>query len=141
MNELKKYKNNYAFIYQNPKRFNMLVSIYIVVLILSISYSFSSKMYSKKVMKGVINNNQIVIPISVLDIEKINKSSYIKVDDKKYSLSNMKFSELYNNGNINMQDIIVRFDNKKYLNNQIVEVTFYYEYDYVIKKIVRGVLG
>ena len=132
-------KNNYLFINKKPKNFFILNIIYLILFVSAIIFLSFLKTYDKKVLKGVVINNQIVIPINVLDEKIITGSKYIKIDNRKYNLDIIEISEVYSDGNINMQDVKIKFNNKKYFDNQIVEVTIYYEYDYLIKKIVRGV--
>ena len=132
-------KNNYLFINKKPKNFFILNIIYLILFVSAIIFLSFLKTYDKKVLKGVVINNQIVIPINVLDEKIITSSKYIKIDNRKYNLDIIEISEVYSDGNINMQDVKIKFNNKKYFDNQIVEVTIYYEYDYLIKKIVRGV--
>ena len=132
-------KNNYLFINKKPRTFFILKIIYLILFVSAIIFLPFLKMYDKKILKGVVINNQIVISINVLDEKMITNSKYIKIDNRKYNLDIIEISEVYNDGNINMQDVKIKFNNKKYFDNQIVEVTIYYEYDYLIKKIVRGV--
>ena len=133
-------KDNLLFIYKPPKKFNIIIFAYIIFLTLLLLYIFSHKIYSKKILKGIVSENQIVIPINYLDSKIVSKSNFIKIDNRRYNLDVLEVSEIYNDGNVNIQDLKIKFNNKNYFDNQVIEVTFYYEYDYIIKKIVRGVL-
>ena len=137
---MKNYNPDSLIIYRNPKSFKLIIIIYLLIVSLLIFWCFSSKIYSKKIYKGIIKKDQIVVPINVLDSNKVLKSSYIKVNDKKYNLNIKNVGNIYYEDNINIQDIIISFTNKKYYENQVVDVYFYYENDYVFKKILKGVM-
>ena len=137
---MKKYNLNYNFVYKKPKKFIALILIYIFLFGIVIPILLFKKGFSKKIYKGVIEDNKIVVVVSALDTYNLTKSSYIKIGDKKEKFSIREISETYNDGNLNLQDIIINYKNNKNDKNQLVDVTFYYDYDYKIKKIVRGVL-
>ena len=137
---MKKYNLNYNFVYKKPKRFIVLILIYVFLFNVVILFLLFNKGFSKKTYKGVIDDNKIVVVVSALDTYNLTKSSYVKIGDKKEKFSIREISEIYNDGNLNLQDIIINYKNSKNNKNQLVDVTFYYDYDYKIKKIVRGVL-
>ena len=137
---MKKYNLNYNFVYKKPKRFIVLILIYVFLFNVVILFLLFNKGFSKKTYKGVIEDNKIVVVVSALDTYNLTKSSYVKIGDKKEKFSIREISEIYNDGNLNLQDIIINYKNSKNNKNQLVDVTFYYDYDYKIKKIVRGVL-
>ena len=137
---MKKYNLNYNFVYKKPKIFIVLLLIYVFLFNVVILFLLFNKGFSKKTYKGEIDDNKIVVVVSALDTYNLTKSSYVKIGDKKEKFSIREISEIYKNGNLNLQNIIINYKNSKNNKNQLVDVTFYYDYDYKIKKIVRGVL-
>ena len=127
------------FVYTKPLSFKILICIYLILLVIIVPYLLKYKTYSKIRLKGIINNNQIIIPTEISDISNIKKSEKISLDNEKnlnFKIDN--FSEVYNDGNINLQDITISCDVKNKIENEIINITFYYDKDYVYKKILKG---
>lgn len=132
--------DNLKFIYEKPKKHNIVLLIYILLMIFLIIFSSTIKCYSKLKVKATFLDDKIIIPIMLDNTEVIEKSVFLKIDDKKYNFKIMEYSEIYNDGDVNIQDIIISSNISEKLENQVFELTFYYDKELLIKKIVKGVL-
>ena len=131
---------NMKFIYEKPKKYTIIFVIYILLIIFFIILSFNIKIYSKLKVKATLLEDKVVVPIILDNVDKIEKSTFITLDDKKYNFKILEYGKIYNDGNVSIQDVVIDSKISKKLENQIFELTFYYDEEKIIKKIVKGVL-
>ena len=136
MNDL----TNMKFIYEKPKKYTIIFAIYILLIIFFIILSFNIKIYSKLKVKATLLEDKVVVPMILDNVDKIEKSTFLKLADKKYNFKILEYGKIYNNGNLNIQDIVIDSKINKKFENQIFKLTFYYDEEKMIKKIVKGVL-
>lgn len=128
------------FVYGKHKKLKIIFIFYLIIVMSIISFFLFFKIPNKYITNGIIKNNYIVLTENVLNAKKISQSYQYKINNSLFILDSFKYSDIYSNGNINVQEI--QFTNKtKKENNEIVEITFYYNKDLIIKKIMKGVLG
>ena len=128
------------FVYGKHKKLKIIFIFYLVIVMSIISFFLFFKIPNKYITNGIIKDNYIVLTENVLNAKKISQSYQYKINNSLFILDSFKYSDIYSNGNINVQEI--QFTNKiKKENNEIVEITFYYNKDLIIKKIMKGVLG
>ena len=128
------------FVYGKHKKLKIIFIFYSIIVMSIISFSLFLKIPNKYITNGIIKDNYIVLTENVLNAKKISQSYQYKINNSLFILDSFKYSDIYSNGNINVQEI--QFTNKmKKENNEIVEITFYYNKDLIIKKIMKGVLG
>ena len=128
------------FVYGKHKKLKIIFIFYLVIVMSIISFFLFFKIPNKYITNGFIKDNYIVLTENVLNAKKISQSYQYKINNSLFILDSFKYSDIYSNGNINVQEI--QFTNKmKKENNEIVEITFYYNKDLIIKKIMKGVLG
>lgn len=128
------------FVYGKHKKLKIIFIFYLVIVMSIISFFLFLKIPNKYITNGIIKDNYIVLTENVLNAKKISQSYQYKINNSLFILDSFKYSDIYSNGNINVQEI--QFTNKmKKENNEIVEITFYYNKDLIIKKIMKGVLG
>lgn len=130
----------FNFIYQKPKKLRYIYIFYLLILLILIYISFTKETMSKYTTNGIVKDNEIISSSVISNVQKISQSSYYKINKKIYKSENFIYSDIYSNGNINIQDIKIENKTKKN-NNEIVEITFYYGKDLIIKKIMKGVFG
>ena len=128
------------FVYGKHKKLKIIFIFYLIIVMSIISFFLFFKIPNKYITNGIIKDNYIVLTENVLNAKKISHSYQYKINNSLFVLDSFKYSDIYSNGNINVQEI--QFTNKsKKENNEIVEITFYYNKDLIIKKIMKGVLG
>ncbi len=128
------------FVYGKHKKLKIIFIFYLIIVMSIISFFLFFKIPNKYITNGIIKDNYIVLTENVLNAKKISQSYQYKINNSLFVLDSFKYSDIYSNGNINVQEI--QFTNKtKKENNEIVEITFYYNKDLIIKKIMKGVLG
>lgn len=128
------------FVYGKHKKLKIIFIFYLVIVMSIISFFLFLKIPNKYITNGIIKDNYIILTENVLNAKKISQSYQYKINNSLFILDSFKYSDIYSNGNINVQEI--QFTNKmKKENNEIVEITFYYNKDLIIKKIMKGVLG
>lgn len=128
------------FVYGKHKKLKIIFIFYLILVMSIISFFLFFKIPNKYITNGIIKDNYIVLTENVLNAKKISQSYQYKINNSLFILDSFKYSDIYSNGNINVQEI--QFTNKmKKENNEIVEITFYYNKDLIIKKIMKGVLG
>lgn len=137
---MQEYNKNLKFIYEKPKKYNLLIITYICLMIIFLIYALSIKKYSKFETKAILINNEIIIPTVLENVNLIEKSEYFKLDSNKYTFKIKEYGKIYNNKEINLQDLTISSNIDKKLENQIFNITFYYDNELIIKKIVEGVL-
>ena len=136
---MKSYNNNMNFIYAKPHLLNLTPFFCYILIILSFLFLLNYKSYSKIHIKGIVSNNKIIVPTSTYNISNIKNSKKMKIDNRLTNFKIYEFSEIYNDGNINLQDVVIQVDFKNKLENEVVDLTFYYNKDYIVKKILKGV--
>ena len=128
------------FVYGKHKKLKIIFIFYLIIVMSIISFFLFFKIPNKYITNGIIKDNYIVLTENVLNAKKISQSYQYKINNSLFVLDSFKYSDIYSNGNINVQEI--QFTNKtKKEKNEIVEITFYYNKDLIIKKIMKGVLG
>lgn len=128
------------FIYREHKKLKFIFIFYLVIFILIVSLSFFVKVPDKYVTNGIVRNDYIVLSENVINAKKISQSYQYKIFECLSNNPSFIYSDIYSNGDINIQEI--RLKNKiKNKNNEIIEITFYYNKDLLIKKILKGVFG
>ena len=128
------------FVYGKHKKLKIIFIFYLVIVMSIISFFLFFKIPNKYITNGIIKDNYIVLTENVLNAKKISQSYQYKINNSLFILDSFKYSDIYSNGNINVQEI--QFTNKmKKENNEIVEITFYYNKDLIIKKIMKGVFN
>ena len=137
---MQEYNSNLKFIYEKPKKYNFIIIIYLILIFYFLIYCLVMKTYSKLEVKATWNNKNIIIPMILDNVNKIEKSDFLKIDGKKYNFKIEEYGEIYNNGEINLQDLKISSKINKKLENQVIEITFYYDKELLLKKIVKGVL-
>jgi hypothetical protein len=130
---------NISFIYKQPKKMRIVFGVYILLIIFLLFILCTVSDYSKLSTKAIVNEDMLVIPTTIENTKIITKSTFYKIDNVKYKIKTIEYSEIYNDGQQNLQDISLKSDVHS-KNNQVLDVTFYYDKDVLIKKIMKGIL-
>ena len=128
-------KQSYVSLYQIPYKKHILAIFLIIIFISSMVISFRLKAYSSFKTYGVFIDNHLYVDIPIDNSDAVNKGTYLKIDDYKYAFKIEEISDLQVEGSINYQTYSLKIM-KEYQNNQVVEITFYYDKQRIIRKII-----
>lgn len=110
------------------------LSILIVLSMIIVSYFI--KGFDTYNTYGVSDGQDIYIDIPIRYSKAVKNNSYIKIDGKKDNLSVLDISQLQQMGQINYQTYHIDVK-ESFEVNEVVEVTFYYNKQRIIKKIIK----
>ena len=85
--------------------------------------------------KALFINNSIILNVELGNSDIINNSSYLKIDNKKYNYKIKSISDIKVDNFINYQEIQIDVSNS-FIENQVLDITFYYKEEKIIKKII-----
>ena len=106
-----------------------------ILLILSLTL----ETYSTNLVYGIYNDNYILCSIPISNSDSVISGEYLKINNQKYKYDIKQISELYAIENENYQDYLLATVNNEYKNNQVIKMTFYYQKEKIIKKIIKTI--
>lgn len=127
--------NYYNLINLKPK-FQFLINIILILTILTIFVSINVKIFSKKNFYAIYLDGYLYINVDINNSDIINQGKYLKIDDDKFEYKITQISELQLDeiNSINYQTYKIPF-NKQLINNEVKQITIYYDNNYLYKKI------
>ena len=129
----KKYQSLLNINYHNYLVLLITVILLMIILVLSISlYSYDKCNYV-----GVFNENQIFVNVLYNNSDAILKGTYMVIDKKQYKYVIKNISDLMIDNQINYQVYTIDFKDNSLMNNEIINITFYYNRQKIIKKIIN----
>ena len=132
--------HNKQFIYMKPLNLKYILFFYMLIFSIFFYIIFTHYSYNKLKIQGIMNSNHIIVPAIINNSIIISKSDKVLLDNKFYKYNIVKFSEIYSNDNLSIQDITIDLKDKiEFKENKIVDLVFYYDKDLIIKKIMKGV--
>ena len=127
---------NYASLNYLTYKEHVLLIFWFIIIITSFVISFNTKAYSSYKTYGIYLDNHLYVDIPIDNSDAVKKGIYLKIDDQKYDIEIEEISDLQVEGNINYQTYSLK-SFTEYKNNQVVEITFYYNKQRMIKKIIN----
>lgn len=122
-------------LYIMPKK-NIMDLILIVLIFILVIYCSLFKCYDIVYAKGIIRNNELYIISEPSLTNKILKTDFLTINEKKYSFIVKDVSEImYNEFLNNYQEI--KLNSKFKNNNLIVDIKLYQNKEIIIKKIYK----
>lgn len=129
-------QHSYSGLYQIHYKRHILTFLVIVIMIISSIISLQIKTYSSYKTYGIYLDNHLYVDIPLDNSDVVTKGNYIKIDNHKYDLNIEEISDLQVNGVINYQTYSLNIA-KKFKDNEVVEVTFYYNKQRIMQKIIH----
>ena len=114
--------------------FLSLISLIITVITLILSCFLFT--YDKYTTIGIWQNDSIIIDIPVNNSDAVVKGKFIKIDKTNYLYNIKSISKLEKDNYLNYQTYEIDVS-QKFLNNQIINITFYYRKQRIIQKIIK----
>lgn len=129
--------DKYALLKIKPKcgwfmSISFILSIFLLIMSIYIN-TYDSYKYT-----GIVLDNKIMININVKEINKILKSDYIKINNKKDRFSVLSVSDIQYDEQtlINYHTVIISTSNS-YIDNLSLDVTFYNNKQRIITKVIN----
>ena len=127
---------NYQMLLNIKYRQFILISIVVILLVICFILGFSLESYDKYMTYAVYNENNLQISVPINKTNNVINSEYILIDKQKYSFSINYISNIEVENMVNYQNIYLN-NGEKYLDNQVLKITFYYNKQRIIKKIIN----
>ena len=97
------------------------------------------KSYSSFVTYATFDGKSFIVPIEIENSDIISEAGMLKIDDITYKFSVLSISEIFSDNYTNYQNYEI-YVSKKFKNNEVKKITFYYKKERVIKKILKLIL-
>ena len=114
----------------------ILISTVVIILIVCLILALCLESYDRYTTYAVYKDNNLQVNVPINEIDNVLKSEYIMSDKQAYSFSINYISDLEIENMVNYQYIYLN-NGVKYLDNQVIEITFYYDKQRLIKKIIN----
>ena len=132
--------NNYQRLLNIPyKNYFGLIIVVGLTIILTI-YIATKSLYDRLDLLAVSNGRNLVLAVPIEYSDTLTKDAVLNINKTKYNYAIESVSELLYDEvrQINYQNFIITID-KKYPLNEIVKVTFYYNKERIIQKVIKFV--
>lgn len=118
-------------------KLSMLLIVFILLIIFSI-YLGNLEVYERYNLMGIYKENYLYVNVPLENSDTIIKAEYLCINRKKYKFKISNISDLlYDYSlNVNYQEIIMNIE-KVFLENELVNITFYYNKEKLYKKIIN----
>ena len=115
------------------------ISIIILPIIIIIIIFLASllKMYDKITFTYIYDDNVIVM-VPIENVDSVIYGNFLAINNQKYDYEIIELSEIQSSNGFNYQNILLDVKGiNKLANNQLGTVSFYYNEDKIIKKILN----
>ncbi len=132
--------NNYQRLLNIPyKNYFGLIIVVGLTIILTI-YIATKSLYDRLDLLAVSNGQNLVLAVPIDYSDTLTKGAVLNINKTNYNYNIESVSELLYDEvrQINYQNFIITID-KKYPLNEIVKVTFYYNKEKIIQKVIKFV--
>ena len=127
--------NNYNSILSIKYKTSILSIIISSILIISLILSFFLQTYTSYNVNGIYRDC-LIVSVPIENSDAVQKGEYLTIDGINYSYKIIKISELMVSDYINYQEYYIRID-KNFRQNEVINITFYYNKQRIIKKIIE----
>ena len=128
--------NNYQKLL-NIKYHNYLLELILIFLIIIfIIFILKYSVYEKINLMGIYKDNNIHIKCPIYNSDTIIYADILLIDNKKVKYKILKISDILEEDNVNYQIVEIKTNNK-YLENELVQLSFYYKKETIFKKIIN----
>ena len=127
-----------SFYYLLNLKYNKFYIMYIILFIALILLIVASniEVFDEYNTYGISLDNNLLIDVPINNSDSVNKGNYLMINNLKYNYKIINISQVQISNMINYQTFELKID-KKFKNNELVKVTFYYKKEKMIKKIIR----
>ena len=118
--------------------YNKMYIFFIITLVGLFIFTLNLKIYDTFKLKGIVNNNLILINLPIKYSDTIVKGKFVKIDNKKYSyqIKNISTIKIDKSNLIEYQTIEIKVSKKIY-QNEIINLIIYFQKEKLINKIIN----
>lgn len=130
--------NNYDWLLNiKSKNFRFFIIVPVLIAIIVV-YMIKCDTYDKYGAMGVFEENFLIIQLPIDATEFVTNGDYLKINDKEYSYKIEEVSQMSYDYtlNVNYQIVKLAIADLKLLENEAVKVTFYYNKEKIINKVI-----
>lgn len=125
---------NYTFLLKIKYKNSILLFVISILVILIVLLSFLIKTYTSYSLLAIYDE-YLVVSVPIENSDAVNKGEYLTIDNQKYSYEIKHVSKWQVKDFINYQDYYLKI-NKSFNKNEVIKVTFFYEKQRIIEKII-----
>lgn len=130
---------NYDFLIEI--KYHKKIYVFLILIIITILTLLSIKIYAYDTyLTYGVYDNCLVVNVPTNNSDSVLKGNYLQVDNKKYTYKVKNISELQYQNEINYQTYEIIID-EKYKTNEVKKITFFYNKEKIIKKIINFIFG
>lgn len=127
---------NYHSLLNIKYRFLIFNYVTIAVIIITLILMILIFTYSSYSTMGVYSGDEIIINVPLENSDAVMKGNYLMINDHKYNYKINEISSLQELNYVNYQEYHIKVNNT-YKQNEVLEITFYYKKQRVIKKLLE----
>ena len=118
--------------------YNKMYIFFIITLVGLFIFTLNLKIYDTFKLKGIVNNNLILINLPIKYSDTIVKGKFVKIDNKKYSyqIKNISTIKIDKSNLIEYQTNEIKVSKKIY-QNEIINLIIYFQKEKLINKIIN----
>lgn len=128
--------NNYYELLNIKYKNHIIIYLILIIIFILLIVSLNIDSYDEYKTYGVYKNKTLIVSIPVINSDNLLTGKYLQINNKKYNYEINKISDLYVENYINYEDFEINIE-KSFLENEVVEITFYSNKEKMIKKIKR----
>ena len=127
---------NYDYLLNIRFKYFSISIVIIGILMITLLLSIFIKTYTSYQTLGIYMQGVIVVSVPIENSDAVNNGDYLTINGKQFKYKIEDISELQVVNFNNYQDYYINI-NKNFRNNEVVKITFYYDKQIVLKKIME----
>lgn len=127
---------NYYNLSKIKVHYNYIGYIVFITMIITIILSSFLSTYDTYTMYGVYNEGFLEVSVNIENSDAVDKGAYFEYENKKLNYQILDVSGLNIENNTNYQTYKLKI-NKEFKQNKIIKITFFYNKERIITKILR----
>lgn len=129
-------KSNYNYLQKMPFKKNIFILLVLIITLFMLIIAFKKEAYDTFHTYAIFNDNTLEVNIPIENSDAVEES-FFKISNQEFSTKVLEIGDFNEVNKINYQTYFLEFINDKYQNKKILEMTFYYNKQRIIKKIMK----
>lgn len=127
--------NYYSLLNIKYRNSTFIVVIFLIIIILILLLTVLETYDTWKTL-GVNKDGKITTSIPIENSDAVTGGEYIVIDNQNYQYKVLEISEFLVDNYINYQNYVIKVDDVLFKENEVIEMTFYYNKQKIIQKII-----